>query len=175
MYRLSPLTYLIGGLSATGLGGRHVVCSATELNVFQPPSGQTCGEYLKTYLLKAPGQLTNPEALGNCSYCPLSNADQFLATSGIAWNDRWRNFGIVWAYIVFNIAAAMILYYVFRISKWKPATMDQRKKRWSRVKKGLRWGSVWVQALIMGSIGVVFSREQVSGNTKSHGEQAGPW
>jgi ATP-binding cassette subfamily G (WHITE) protein 2 (PDR) len=163
MYRLSPLTYVIGGLSATGLSGRQVVCSETELNVFQPPNDQTCGQYLSAYLSAAPGQLINPEALINCSYCPLSNADQFLATSGIAWDQRWRNFGIVWAYIIFNIATAILLYYVFRVSKWKPASLAQRKKRWNRVGNWFRWAGIWVQVLIMGTIGVVFSREQNNG------------
>jgi ATP-binding cassette subfamily G (WHITE) protein 2 (PDR) len=163
MYRLSPLTYIIGGLSATGLSGRPVVCSETELNVFQPPNDQTCGQYLSAYLSTAPGQLINPEALINCSYCPLSNANQFLATSGIAWDQRWRNFGFVWAYIIFNIAMAIFLYYVFRVSKWKPASLAQRKKRWNRVGNWFRWGGIWVQVLIMGTIGVMFSREQNNG------------
>jgi ATP-binding cassette, subfamily G (WHITE), member 2, PDR len=168
MYRISPLTYIIGGLSATGLSGRLVQCSTTELNIFQPPSGQDCGNYMSAFLKTAPGQLTNPHATSNCSYCPLKSANQFLAASGIEWADRWRNFGIVWAYIFFNITAAMALYYVFRVSKWKPATLDQRKQRWRRVGNWLRWAGIWFEVLIMGTVGLAFSQQHKSGNTISH-------
>jgi ATP-binding cassette, subfamily G (WHITE), member 2, PDR len=168
MYRLSPLTYIIGGLSATGLGGRRVTCSTTELNIFQPASGQNCGEYLSAYLNEAPGQLTDPKALSNCSYCPLKTADQFLSASEIAWDERWRNFGIVWAYILFNIAAAMMLYYAFRVLKWKPATLSERKQRWSRLGRWFTWAGVWIEVLVMGTIGLVVSHDHKSGNTISH-------
>jgi ATP-binding cassette subfamily G (WHITE) protein 2 (PDR) len=169
MYRLSPLTYIIGGLSATGLSGRPIACSDTEMNVFQPPSGQSCGDYLNAYLKMAPGQLTNPAAMSNCSYCPLTTADQFLSASEIKWSQRWSNFGIVWAYIFFNIAAAFILYYAFRVSKWSPASFEQRKQRWVHVGSWLRWAGIWSQVLIMGTIGQAFSQERNnSGNTISH-------
>jgi ABC-type multidrug transport system permease subunit len=168
MYRLSPLTYIIGGLSATGLSGSPVRCSTTETKIFQPPSGQNCGDYLTAYLQTAPGQLTNPGALSNCSYCPLRTADQFLSASEIAWDDRWRNFGIVWAYICFNIAAAMLLYFVFRVSNWKPATLEQRKQRWRRVGTWARLAVTVIQILGIGMIGQGSSLGHKSGNTVSY-------
>jgi ATP-binding cassette subfamily G (WHITE) protein 2 (PDR) len=131
MYRVSPLTYIVDGVAATGLHGRIIKCSSSELNVFNPPSGQTCGAYMKAYLTQAPGQLLNPAATSQCQYCPLSNADQFLSVSAITWSTRWRNFGIVWVYISFNIFMAVTLYYCFRVRKWggrKPG------KRFTQVK-----------------------------------------
>jgi len=122
MYRVSPLTYIVDGIAATGLHGRAVTCSAAELNIFNPPTGQTCGDYMSSYLSQAPGQLYNPTATSNCEYCPLSNADQFLSGVAISWTSRWRNFGIVWAYIVFNIFMAVVLYYMFRVKKWSGAS-----------------------------------------------------
>lgn len=83
MYRVSPLTYLVAGMTSTGLHGRPIECSPSEMNVFNPPAGQTCGEYLAQYLANAPGQLANPSATQACQYCPLSNADQYLAVSDI--------------------------------------------------------------------------------------------
>jgi len=123
MYRVSPLTYLVSGAVSTGLGGRQIQCSNTELNIFQPPPGETCGQYLAPYLTQAPGYLSNPGETADCSYCPLSTADQFLAGVEIFYSQRWRNFGIVWAYIIFNIFAATVLYYVFRVRHWSPGSL----------------------------------------------------
>ena len=83
MYRVSPLTYLIAGITATGLHGRNIQCSTAELSVFNPPSGLTCGAYLNPYATAAGGQLYNPAATANCQYCQLTNADQYLASSNI--------------------------------------------------------------------------------------------
>ncbi len=99
------MTYLISGWASTGLQGRQVHCAANELARFDPPSGQTCGEYLSRYLQGgAPGQLYNPRATSQCEYCPLTSADQFLAASNIYASERWRNFGIGFAYIIFNVS-----------------------------------------------------------------------
>ena len=115
LYRVSPLTYLVSGIASTGLHARNVTCSATEISVFNPPYGITCGKYMAAYLAEAPGQLLNPGATTLCNYCPLQNADQYLATRSISWSDRWRNFGLFWVYVVFNLSAAFLLYYIFRV------------------------------------------------------------
>ncbi|KAM0430113.1 hypothetical protein ACHAPT_006119 [Fusarium lateritium] len=118
MYRVSPFTYWVAGIVSTQLAGRAVTCSTAETSIFNPPDNQTCGEYLADYLKMAPGQLQNPDARENCSYCSLTNADQFMAGSNIYNSERWRNFGIVWVYIVFNIFVAVVSYYLFRVKKW---------------------------------------------------------
>lgn len=38
----------------------------------------------------------------------------------IVWNQRWRNWGLGWAYIGFNIGGAVALYYIFRVRHYKP-------------------------------------------------------
>lgn len=123
MYRVSPLTYLVSGAVSTGLGGKQIQCSNTETNIFQPPPGETCRQYLASYLTQAPGYLSNPGATADCSYCPVSTTDQFLARSEIFYSQRWRNSGILWSYIVFNIFAATVLYYVFRVRHWSPGSL----------------------------------------------------
>ena len=119
MYRVSPLTYLVAGMLSSGLHGRPVTCARNELSVLDPPQGQTCGEYLEAYLTAATGQLLNPAATEGCRYCPLSNADQFLASLGMTWDTRWRNLGLIWAYIGFNIGVTFWLYWSFRVRKRK--------------------------------------------------------
>ncbi|KAM0257790.1 hypothetical protein ACHAPA_011586 [Fusarium lateritium] len=118
MYRVSPFTYWVAGIVSTELAGRAIECSVDETSIFDPPSGQTCGEYMADFLSAAPGQLQNPDATAQCQYCSLTNADQFMAGSNIYYSERWRNFGIMWAYIAFNIFIAVGSYYVFRVKKW---------------------------------------------------------
>lgn len=119
MYRVSPLTYSINGIVAAGLADREIHCSQKELSIFPPPAGQTCSQYLAPYLAAAPGTLSASSAnsMTRCEYCALSNTDQILASDNIFYDQRWRNFGIVWAYVIFNIAAAILLYYLFRVRK----------------------------------------------------------
>lgn len=117
MYRVSPFTYWVGSLAATQLHGRPIQCSSAELSVFDPPLGQTCGQYLSSYLSKAPGHLQNPSATSNCHYCSMSVADQYLEGTNIYWSERWRNFGLVWVYVIFNIFMTTVLYYFFRVRK----------------------------------------------------------
>jgi ABC-type multidrug transport system permease subunit len=129
MYRVSPFTYWIGGIAATELHGRAVVCSASETSVFDPPAGRTCAEYLKSYLQTAPGQLQNPNDTSSCRYCSLSVADQYMAGSSIFWSERWRNHGIMWAYIAFNIFIAVLTYYVFRVPKSKSGLFHAKRDK----------------------------------------------
>ncbi|KAL2818268.1 ABC-2 type transporter-domain-containing protein [Aspergillus granulosus] len=133
MYRVSPLTYLIAGLTATGLHARGIECSTEEMNVFNPPSGQTCGEYMASYLQFAPGTLINPSATQGCEYCSLNNADQYLASSNIYYSERWRNWGIGWAYIGFNILGTVLLYYGFRVRHWNPTALVRSVKQGAQV------------------------------------------
>lgn len=115
MYRVSPFTYYISGISSTALHGRQVQCNSAELRVFDPPTNQTCGEYLGKYAELAMGSIYNPDATTDCQYCSMREADQYLAAREIYWEDRWRNYGIFWCYFVFNIIGAITLYYIFRV------------------------------------------------------------
>lgn len=123
MYRVSPLTYWVGGIVATMLHGRFINCAQHELAMFNPPAGMTCGQYMGPYLKFAPGQLLNPTAFELCQYCPLTSADQFLVSSDLNWNQRWRDFGFMWIYVAFNISIAVFLYYLVRVRKWSKADM----------------------------------------------------
>ncbi|KAI5293054.1 GTPase-activating protein [Ascosphaera acerosa] len=116
MWRVSPQTYTVGGMSAVGLAERAVHCAKEEIARFSPPKGLTCGAYLSKYFeLGAPGRLLTPNSTTLCEYCPLQVADQFLHGSHISYGDRWRNWGIGWAYIVFNVFGVVALYYLLRI------------------------------------------------------------
>lgn len=50
-----------------------------------------------------------------CVFCTGSDTNVFLKSVSADYNDRWRNFGICWVYIVFNAAAAVGLYWLARV------------------------------------------------------------
>jgi ATP-binding cassette subfamily G (WHITE) protein 2 (PDR) len=135
MYRLSPFSYWISGIVSTQLHDRQVTCSDSETNKFAPPSGMTCSDYLAPFLSDAPGYLLSPNSTTECEYCSVSVADEYIAASGIYWSDRWRNFGIMWGYILFNIAVAVSTYYLFRVRKWKKSGVKKAGNKKTSVTK----------------------------------------
>ena len=148
MYRVSPLTYLVDSLAAAGIHGRAVKCAFNELSRFDPPSGSTCGAYMQTFLAAGPGgQLLNPSATAGCEYCPLSSSDQFLASVAISWTHRWRDYGIGFAYILFNITFAVVFYYMFRVKKWNAASV---KRGPSRIVAGIKTGLRGCRTVLVG-------------------------
>lgn len=81
MYYVAPFTYWIGGILSMTLSGRPVVCSETDLNYFEAPTGQTCGKYATEWLSNATGYLVDGEAMGRCGYCKYSVADEVSSFS----------------------------------------------------------------------------------------------
>jgi ABC-type multidrug transport system permease subunit len=118
MYRISPFTYLVSGVMSTGIANADVVCSDVEYLSFNPPSGKTCAQYLDPYInATQAGYYLNGAATSNCQFCTLSKTNQFLAQVNVFYTDRWRNFGLMWVYIVFNAAGAVFLYWLARVPK----------------------------------------------------------
>lgn len=117
MYRCNPFTYLTEGLLGAGLARAPAECAANEWLHFDPPTGQSCEEYMAEYISAAGGQLQNPTTQGGCRFCPISDTDTLLSAIGVNYDDRWRDFGIIWAFIGFNVASAIFLYWVLRVPK----------------------------------------------------------
>ena len=134
MYDVSPFRYLVGGMLATGVANAPINCASNEFARFQPPPNMTCQQYLTPYIsfpvagadagrngYLEPGT-ENFMAPQQCSMCPLSSTNQFLSLVSYSYGERWRDFGIMWAYIVFNVGAALGLYWLARVPKtrtWK--------------------------------------------------------
>ena len=117
MYRVSPFTYLVNGMLSVGLANTHVVCSDIEYLSFQPPAGQTCETYMAPYIGALGGYLTNPGDTANCSFCSADSTNTFLRGLSSEYSTRWRNFGVMWAFIVFNVAGALFFYWWARVPK----------------------------------------------------------
>lgn len=46
----------------------------------------------------------NPNGRDNCSYCPYSNGEEYLAALSIKPSQKWRDFGIFLAFCFSNWA-----------------------------------------------------------------------
>ncbi|KKZ67843.1 ATP-binding cassette, subfamily G (WHITE), member 2, PDR [[Emmonsia] crescens] len=119
MYHLSPATYLVGGLMSSAVANSEVHCALHEILEMRPVEGSTCGQFLSSYIDSAGGVVLNPGATDICRYCPIASSNEFLAGFHISYDTRWRDFGFMWVYILFNIVGALGLYWVFRVPKGK--------------------------------------------------------
>ncbi|GAM40113.1 xenobiotic-transporting ATPase [Talaromyces pinophilus] len=117
MYRLTPFNYLLGGLLSTAVKDTSVTCAANEYLNFNPPPSQTCGEYMQRQINQFGGYLQDSNATSNCSFCPLGNTNQFLESVSVDPTKGWRNFGLLWVYVGFNISVCFFLYWLIRVPK----------------------------------------------------------
>ncbi|PWN90960.1 hypothetical protein FA10DRAFT_267384 [Acaromyces ingoldii] len=123
MVPLSPFTYLLEGLLGNVLAGEPVECTAKEANIVIPPAGQSCDAYLGRFQQTSAGYYTTlPD--GTCSYCQYRQADTYLtllSTNNFKLDvgHRFRNLGLIVAYIAFNVGLCFVLFYVARIHQWK--------------------------------------------------------
>lgn len=128
MYRVSPLTYLIDGLLSTGIANVSVKCSSYELVNFTPPTGQTCGQYMQSYITSTgTGYLSDPSATDECAFCQYSSTNDFLSAVSSSYSRRWRNYGIFICYIGFDYIAAVFFYWLSRVPK-KSGKISKEKK-----------------------------------------------
>ncbi|KAF2258149.1 putative multidrug resistance ABC transporter [Lojkania enalia] len=124
MYRVSPFTYLISGMLSTGVANTNVVCAENEYLRFQPASG-TCEEYIQPWKDLYGGYTDNPNDTSDCRFCTMGDTNVFLSSVSADYNDVWRNFGLMWVYIVFNIFGAVFLYWLVRVPKVKKEKEEQ--------------------------------------------------
>ncbi|ETI29379.1 hypothetical protein G647_01832 [Cladophialophora carrionii CBS 160.54] len=121
MYRVSPFTYFFSGVLSVGLANSRISCATEEFLRFSPPPALNCSTYLAPYIEAAGGYLT-PDSTGStaeCVFCSGDDTNVFLESVSAKYEDRWRNFGIFWSYIVFNTAAAVVLFWLRRVPKGK--------------------------------------------------------
>ncbi|KAL2067220.1 hypothetical protein VTL71DRAFT_1644, partial [Oculimacula yallundae] len=103
LYQLDPFTRLIGGMVVTELHGRSVTCKDSELQRFSSPGGQNCGEYMSDFFTAGgPGYIVS-NATTACEYCAYKVGDQFYSGLGFDFSNRWRDLGILIAFIGSNL------------------------------------------------------------------------
>jgi ATP-binding cassette subfamily G (WHITE) protein 2 (SNQ2) len=112
-YYVSPFTWLVSALMTTGTHDVQVECSELELNVFQPPTNMTCGDYAGAFTQAIGANILNPKASQDCKFCMYAVADTYLKTIGMDYGDRWRNVGFLVVYILFNVTVFGVGFWVF--------------------------------------------------------------
>ncbi|KFA54267.1 hypothetical protein S40293_07806 [Stachybotrys chartarum IBT 40293] len=119
MYRVNPFTYVVEGFLGTTLANAPVECASNEIVTFSPPGDNTCEDYMSDYMSISGGYLANDSgsSTDQCQYCSISGTNDFLAGINVSYDNRWRNLGLLWVYIVFNIAAAIFFYWLARVPK----------------------------------------------------------
>ncbi|THC99137.1 hypothetical protein EYZ11_001388 [Aspergillus tanneri] len=125
MYRASPFTYLVEGLLGVVTHDVPVRCLTKEESTFTPPPGSNCQDYAGMFAQQAGGYVRDIEN-GLCAYCRASDGDKFVARLNMFYAHQWRDYGIFWAYVVFNFAAVyfcswLYLHGVGNMKRWVSA------------------------------------------------------
>ncbi|PLB37806.1 putative ABC multidrug transporter [Aspergillus candidus] len=117
MYRVNPFTYFVDGFVGTALSNAPATCADNEFVFFNLPNGTTCGEYMRSYIAMAGGFVQDSKATDECRFCQISETNRFLSSVSISFTNRWRNFGLMWVFVVFNVFSAIGLYWLARVPK----------------------------------------------------------
>ncbi|ODQ77851.1 hypothetical protein BABINDRAFT_163230 [Babjeviella inositovora NRRL Y-12698] len=128
MYKVSPFTYFVQSFVSPLVDKKELICKSYEYSIVSPPTGQTCGEYLRHYANTSGGYVGNPDATSLCEYCPYTTQAEPMALVNIKWSQRWRNFGFMFAYIIFNFVAMLGCYYIMRVKVWSLKSILDFKK-----------------------------------------------
>lgn len=83
---------------------------------------------MATYVSVLGGRMANPGATSDCAFCPIAETNRFLAGVSSNYADRWRNFGIMWAFVFFNVGAALFIYWLARVPKKRLGKGRKSKK-----------------------------------------------
>ncbi|PHH91470.1 hypothetical protein CDD83_309 [Cordyceps sp. RAO-2017] len=158
MYRVNPFTYVVEGFLGTSLANAPMHCEPSEFIDFNAPGGTTCGDYLAPYIARAGGYVEDAGA-SQCRFCPLAETNAYLSTINVSFSHRWRDFGFMWVYCIFNIAVAIFLYWLVRVPKKEgsrksvniPALVSKGKKT-----KGLLGLLDRAKGLVKGIRGKIF-------------------
>lgn len=123
MYRVNPFTYILEAFLGASLANASVHCASNEYLYFSAPDGLTCDEYMGPYVENAGGRLIGGSG-SDCTFCAMDKTNDFLDTLNISFENRWRDFGFMWAFCLFNVVAAVGLYWLVRVPKGKKSKKE---------------------------------------------------
>ncbi|KAJ5563775.1 hypothetical protein N7513_000017 [Penicillium frequentans] len=116
MYRVSPVTYLMGGMVKAGVANARINCAPIDLlNIPSPSangSASSCANYLADHIRTAGSRVLNPNtniAGEDCVFCAVTDTNITLQALGMDVSTRWRDLGIFTVYVVMNIAGGFLL------------------------------------------------------------------
>ena len=115
IYYLDPFNYLISSMLTFTTYGVEVECANHEFALFDTPNGETCLEYLSTYLagMGSRTNLVNPDATSGCKVCQYRRGSDYLATLNIEqYYDGWRDAAIV---VIFAISSYVMVFLFMKL------------------------------------------------------------
>lgn len=115
MYYLNPFNYLMGSLLTFTTWPAKVACSTAELAVFDPPSNQSCADYLDVYQrgMGVASHLLNPEATAGCEVCQYRSGADYLRTINLLEEYYgWRDAGVV---VIFAVSSYALVYGLMKL------------------------------------------------------------
>jgi ABC-type multidrug transport system permease subunit len=77
---------------------------------------------MTSYIQERGGFLRDSSATSDCQFCQIDQTNTFLAGVNINFDNRWRDFGLMWVFVMFNLGAAVFLYWLARVPKAKKTT-----------------------------------------------------
>lgn len=112
IYYLNPFNYLMGSLLVFTSFDVQINCKESEFAIFNPPSGETCAQYLTAYQqgMGARTNLTNPDATSGCRVCQYTRGSDYLYTINL--NDYyygWRDAAICCLFAISSYALVFAL------------------------------------------------------------------
>lgn len=124
IYYLNPFNYLMGSLLTFTTFSAPVVCAEAEFAVFDPPSGQTCQQYLGPYQMGmgARTNLTNPDATAGCRVCEYRSGSDYLYSINLQdYYYGWRDAGIV---VLFAVSSYAMVYLLMKLRTKRSKTAE---------------------------------------------------
>lgn len=115
--QLDPYTRIVSGLITTALHDLHVYCEESEFQKFTPPSGQTCEAYAAPFIARNGGYVDNPSASDECRYCQYRVGDEYYRQLGLTFDNRWKDLGILSAFIGLNVIITLVASRYLRYAK----------------------------------------------------------
>ncbi|KAI8933384.1 hypothetical protein NX059_009999 [Plenodomus lindquistii] len=115
LYWLNPFNYLMGSLLVFVDWDWDINCKESEFAMFDPPSNQTCGQYLESWM-NGPGarnNLINPDATSECRVCQYTRGEDYLSTMNLnEYYYGWRDAAIC---VIFAISSYALVYVLMKL------------------------------------------------------------
>lgn len=71
--------------------------------MFNPPDGQTCGEWAQDFVDVVGGYIDNISDTVACRYCQYAVGDEYYTPLNIDFGNRWRDAFILFSFVIFNL------------------------------------------------------------------------
>ncbi|KAL1584624.1 hypothetical protein WHR41_07009 [Cladosporium halotolerans] len=115
LYYLNPFNYLMGALLVFVDFDREIQCKESEFAIFDPPQGQSCGQYLQAYQA-GPGSRTNlinPDAFEECRVCQYTRGSDYLYTVNLLdYYYGWRDAAIC---VIFALSSYALVFALMKV------------------------------------------------------------